>query len=67
MKIKSKKSLTKRFTASHPKKGTPKIMHASPSFAHYMGKKRKFRAFRGKHIKSLQNTQQAKQVLKAIS
>ena len=68
MKIKTKKSIVKRFSLSHPKGGKKgKVMHESPGFAHGFSKKRKFRVFRGKHVKSLASQTQSNKIIKELS
>jgi hypothetical protein len=68
MKIKTRKSIKKRYNASNPLHNRkPKITHKAQGYSHNAGKKRKFRQFRGKIDKSLKNPRQIDKVIQAIS
>lgn len=67
MKLKTNKTLKKRFKLTNPKSSKPKLEHMSQGITHNFSKRRQFRNFRGKMPKFLQNIKQIKKVLKALS
>ncbi len=67
MKQKSRKVLSKRYTLSNPKHAKPKVMFEAHGFSHNASKKRKFRQFRGKIERNLNNSNQADVLIKSLS
>ncbi len=66
MKIRTKKTLSKRFKLSHPKRGISKLVFTSPGFAHGFTKRRVTRNIRGKNSKTLSSHVQSKELLKYV-
>lgn len=67
MKVKTKKTIAKRFTISHPKKKSEaKVMFDSPGFKQ-KSRKRKMQLWRSKLGKVMSNGEQAKKIIKVLS